>query len=85
MIQPTSLEAYEVIKPTLGYRQTYVYEHIQQHPDCCNHDIAHGIGLEINCITPRVKELRDKGLIICSGHKIDLSTNRRVMTWRAIQ
>ena len=84
MIQKTSLEAYRILEPQLGFHQETVYTMIEQNPNCCNHDLSSLIGWEINRVTPRVKELRDKGLIICSGHKMDLSTNRRVMKWRTI-
>ena len=85
VIQKTSLEAYEVLQPRLGYLQKTVYNAIQDIPDMCNHDIAYYLRLEINRVTPRVKELRDKGLVVCSGHKKDESTNKNVMIWKVVK
>ena len=84
MIQNTSLEAYKVLTPDLGSLQEIVYNTIMDHPNSCNHELAKILGWEINRITPRVKELRDKGLVVCVCNKIDSSTNRNVMCWKAI-
>ena len=84
MIQPTSLEAYHVLKPKLGSMQNLVYNFLQLHPNSSNHDISHALMKPINSITPRVKELRDKGLVIMNGYKIDEITNKRVIRWTTI-
>ena len=79
--QVTSLEAYKVLKPDLGNLQQIVYTIIQKNPGLCNHEIAKKLGWEINRVTPRVKELREKGLVINGGHKTDPLTSRNVMCW----
>jgi len=84
MIQETSLEAYKVLIPELGNLQETVYNCIIEHPGMSNHDIARYLGWEINRVTPRVKELRDKGLVIVSHHKTDGITSRRVICWKTI-
>jgi len=84
MIQKTSLEAYQVLIPDLGNQQETVYNTITEHPDSCNHELAKLLGWEINRVTPRVKELRDKGLVVCTHTKIDNSTNRSVMCWKTV-
>ena len=84
MIQETSLEAYKVLEPELGELQETVYNTIIEHPGMSNHDIARYLGWEINRVTPRVKELRDKGLVILSHHKEDDITKRKVIAWKTI-
>lgn len=81
MIQETSLEAYRVLRPELGEQQEKVYNVIQAHPGMSNHDIARYLGWEINRVTPRVKELRDKGIMIHSHTKMDHITKQKVMCW----
>ena len=84
MIQETSLEAYQVLIPELGELQETVYNTIIEHPGMSNHDIARYLQWEINRVTPRVKELRDKGLVWFSHYKEDSLTSRRVMCWKTI-
>jgi hypothetical protein len=81
MIQETTLEAYKIIKPELGELQKVVYQTIVMNPGMSNHDIARFLHWEINRVTPRVKELRDKGIVICGGTKQDRITNKKVMMW----
>lgn len=82
MIQQTSMEAYNSIIVELGDRQQVVYDTIVEGSGLCNHDIAWILGLEINQITPRVKELCDMGLVCQCGSKYDDNTGRHVMTWK---
>ena len=82
MIQQTSVEAYKSILPELGLMQQTVYDAIIEHPGMSNHDISRYLHIEINKITPRVKELRDYGLVSFSHYKKDAITNRRVMCWK---
>ena len=81
MITSTSLDSYYKILPDLGEKQKIVFETIKMHPNMSNHDIARFLGWEINTVTPRVKELREIGLIFCSGERLDRRTNRNVMIW----
>ena len=83
-VQVTSLEAWECLQPTLGKLQRMVYNIIKVYPGLCNREISEIMGKPINCVTPRVKELRDHGLVFCSGYKIDPLTGKRVMTWKTI-
>lgn len=84
MIQKTSLEAFEVLKPDLNHLQRVIYNVLKIYPDMSNHDLCFVTNKPINCITPRVKELRDKGLVVCSGSKKDEFTHKRVMVWRVV-
>lgn len=81
MIQQTSIDAYKSILFDLGDRQKLIYDTIEKHPYSSNQDIADIVGLQINQVTPRVKELRNYGLVIQIGVKVDKVTNREVMTW----
>jgi len=61
---------YQMIKPDLPESRRRVYEIILQYPDgICNKQIALELGVPINCVTGRVKELRDLGLVIANGIK----------------
>jgi transcription initiation factor IIE alpha subunit len=84
MIQSTSLEAYHILEPNLGEKQQTVYDTILRHPESSNYELSQILNWRINSITPRVKELRDKGLVLCCGHKKDVSTGMNVMIWRTI-
>lgn len=81
MIQKTSLDSYLEIQPELGEMQRLVFNIIKLYPFSSNHDLSHIMEKPINSITPRVKELRDKGLVLHGGYKDDEITGKRVMTW----
>lgn len=80
MIRQTSLEAYDEILETLGDRQIEVYCVILDYPGICNKEISEHLLLPINCITGRVKELRDLGWVVQDGFKY--YNNRKVMCWK---
>jgi len=82
MIQPTSLEAFESIQPSLNVRQQQIYDTIKNYPSISNLSISRILGLPINCVTPRVKELRDLGLVVFNDVKKDRVTGRRCMCWK---
>ncbi len=79
--QETSIESYKLILPELGNRQRQVFDVISKMPNVCNYEIGVILGLPINSVTPRVKELRDLGLVVCVGTKLDKVSNRNVMIW----
>lgn len=63
MIRDTSLKSYlNEIAPTLGARQVAVLEVFEAHPDkdFTNAELSRALGWEINRVTPRVHELREK-------------------------
>jgi hypothetical protein len=80
LIQQTSLEAFNIVYADLGDRQREVYDIIRDNFGICNKEIAEKLLLPINCITGRVKELRDLGMVMHDSYKIN--DNRRVMTWK---
>ena len=81
LIQQTSIEAYDCIYDNLGDRQKVVYDVIEEYSNVCNQDISMILGLPINCITGRVKELRDKNFVCHGGYKLN-DNGRHVMTWK---
>ena len=63
MIQSTSQEAYDKIVAELGNRQYQVYKALLSIEPACNKEIAKKLDLPINEVTPRIKELRYKGVV----------------------
>lgn len=65
-VASTSLFAYQVrVLPKLGEKQMMVLSIFELYPHMTftNNEIARELDWQINCVTPRVKELRQKGLI----------------------
>jgi len=67
----------------LGNRQEEVLTVIKQYNGISNREISVALRLPVNCVTGRVKELRDKGLVTEAGSIKDNITNKKVTTWRA--
>jgi len=84
-MQHTSLDAYEEIttKPTvLGTRQTAVYQVLAAAPEPLTlKETASALGWAINCVTGRLKELRDRKLIMERGHRLCSLAGRYVHVW----
>ena len=87
MVNDTSLCAYREIKQTINNKQKKVFKiiHASGKAYPSNKDIAWILGRPINCVTPRVFELRAKGLIVDAGIRIDHETKRLVHTWKAAE
>lgn len=79
-IQTTSLQAYNSIRESLGKKQYDVLRVLEMCQPLTNKEIAEFLKLEINKITPRCKELREKGLVKQHGYKI--VDGRRSMVWK---
>ena len=75
--------AWTNITPLLGERQKMVFGAIRFLGNPCNQDIAEFLGWPINCITGRVKELRDKYVVIDAGLKVNRA-GRMVMCWKVM-
>lgn len=85
-VQDTSREAYEAIKPTLTERQQQVLAVLKRCDCMCNFQIAQQLGWPINCVTGRVKELRDKNKVEKDGDKRIGPPNRLpVYYWKAVR
>ncbi len=81
MFQQTSLLAYIDLKD-INAKQQQVFRMIERLRYACNQDIARELGWEINRITPRVLELRDKKLVEEAYRDINPETKRKVIYWR---
>lgn len=82
MLQQTSLLAYEELVKTgkINKRQAQILKAMIDHPfPVTNAEIVHLTGLPINCVTPRVKELREKGVVQKAYVKKD---GRPAIAWR---
>ena len=81
----TSIHAWmNEVAPTLGARQIAVAELFEQHPerDFTNSEIATALEWSINRITPRVKELREFGILTLSTRRACRVTGRLVQAWK---
>jgi len=84
-VQDTSLAAFHAFSAEeLGEKQQAVYYEIARHGPGSNREIAERMHLPINTITPRVKELRDMGVVMDSGKKHDDVTDQEVHVWMAV-
>ena len=83
-MQQTSLEAYRSVSGGLNSRQAVV---IRIFSSCreplTNLEVAMILGWDINCVTPRVLELRGMRLLEEAGSKIQPS-GREAIAWRRI-
>lgn len=84
MIQQTSLEAYEIIRPELNERQSIVYELLKRYNGLTNTEIGNFLGWGINRVTPRVFELRKKGLVFEKGKRKCSITGFNVIEWSVV-
>lgn len=81
----TSLEAYREIKPRLGEKQEIilgVFYEWQFRQDLTNREIADYLHTQVAYVSPRVFELREKGLLELSRKRMCSITQRRVQAWR---
>ena len=83
MVQTTSLISYDRIKKTLGRRQLCVLEKLDYNPTAMtNTELSFALDWPINCITGRVKELRDEGLIVKHETRKCNITGYPAIAWR---
>lgn len=85
LMQPTSLETYHDLRKEgrLGPRQKQVYEVLETLGPHTNQEIARIVELPINCVTGRVKELRDIGLVE-EKKKILQANHRSAIVWGVV-
>jgi len=84
MYLKTSHLAKESALKSVSERQAEILAFIVHHGEVCNFDIARGLNLDINRVTPRVKELREKKMLIDAGEKMS-KTGRIAHYWRAVK
>jgi transcription initiation factor IIE alpha subunit len=78
----TSGMAYASIQDNLGQNQQIVYKVIQRLGEANNQQIGRELGWEINKVTPRVYELRDKNMVEEAREGKDIFTLRQTKFWR---
>ena len=80
-VAETSYLAYESILGKIGGRRLQVLSAIYDLGECCNVEIAARLNLEINKVTPRVKELREAGAVVLAKKDVG-PAGRLVCFWR---
>ena len=80
-VAETSYRAYESIVANLSGRRLEVASAIGSLGECCNVEIAARLKMEINKITPRVKELREAGTVVLAKKDVG-PAGRLVCFWR---
>jgi len=81
MIQTTSIESHNEIKKELCHRQLEVLNFLAMNGASSNAEIARGLHLPINSITPRTNELVKKEYLEQKGKTIDTESKRRTIVW----
>ena len=82
-VEQTSLNAFIDIQPTMGRRQLMVLHALKCLGKANNTMIAITMKLPINQITPRINELRKKGIVCHAGNFQFPYTHKITMFWRA--
>ena len=83
-VQETSTKAYrEEVKPTLGDRQKCVVDAFvsNDYRSMTNKEIADFLQWEINCVTPRIFELRKLGVVEEIEKRKCRATGRTAIAW----
>lgn len=80
-VTQTSLLAYRSLD-RIGHKQKLCYKQIERAGVLCNQEIAFLLQWPINTITPRIKELRELGLVEEAYKDIYPLTNRTVTYWK---
>jgi hypothetical protein len=84
-VQPTSVEAFRAFTPgMLAERQRMVLKVLEELGKASNKQLSRVLGWPINCVTPRVKELRELALVDYAGEQFDQKTQRHEMIWETV-
>ena len=78
----TSLFAFEAVRLDLSNRQREIYALLDPDVGYTNAEIARLARLPINCVTPRVLELRKKGLLVSANVRTCTITGNHAEAWR---
>ena len=82
MMQQTSLEAYDKIQHELSGRRLEVYNSLKRLEVANNTTLALDLRWGINRVTPRIKELRDMGLVVKDSIRICPFTKMKTIYWK---
>ena len=83
--QKTSIETYKAIKSTLAPSYKHILNALVMNKDMTNMELAEFLGWSINRVTPRIKGLRDQGLVRKSDVRPCLVTGKTVLAWETIK
>lgn len=84
MVQQTSLMAFQgLVEPMVGKRQHEVYIALARRGPSTNMELALYLGWSINCVTPRMIELRTMGWVVDNGVRLCSVTHHNSHEWRA--
>jgi hypothetical protein len=83
-IAATSQEAYSKIIPKLPQCQYDVWFYLRNNPGLTNAEIAYHLNKPINCITPRVLELRNLGYVKYFGKRRCQITGNIANVWVSV-
>ncbi len=85
MVNEKSIASYQQLleEGTISKRQSQVLHALKEElGKATNRQLAKHLDWDINRVTGRISELRDKGLVIPSGSYFDVATNRTVNMWK---
>lgn len=87
MIQQTSIEAYDALarNKSLGDKQKIVLACLMDRGPLNNRMIGYILRWPVNCVTGRIKELREMGFVVEHHRARDYSTNKTTIYWEALQ
>ena len=80
-VQPTSIESFKLLQESIHPHQKIVLKALTELGRASNKQISNALGWPINTITPRVKELRDMGLVDYASEQYDSKTQRHEIVW----
>jgi len=84
-VQPTSAQSYfKFSEDELGKRQKEIFKFLKIQGPLSNREISSRMGIPINSVTPRIKELREMGVVMDDGKTYDTKTDREVLVWVAV-
>jgi len=81
--QQTSIDVYQnVVVKELGERQKQIYNKLMELVAATNAMLSEALRLPINCITPRIYELRKCGHVEFAKVDVCPITHHKAMFWR---
>tara|TARA_Y100001936_G_scaffold211128_1_gene218418 strand:+ start:260 stop:520 length:261 start_codon:yes stop_codon:yes gene_type:complete len=84
MMRQTSMDAYHSIKVELNARQQQVLDQLSVSGSCSNEKLSKLLKLPINQITPRVLELRKRGLVKEMWREPSETSGRMCTVWGVV-
>jgi len=76
----TSIQAAESMEPFAPKNRERVLMAITRQP-AANHQLEERLGMRLSSVCPRVAELREDGLILDSGRRVQTDSDRPAIVW----